>query len=364
MMKKKQLLTYVALGVGGVILAVAGTLLVRSVLQYRGHEQAASRLRLRLKDLYRTEVFPSRENVVRERQNQAQLEQWFDRLITRLGEGNVDREDRSPSQFIGRLERTRAALRQQAERARIRLPDLTANFAFGFERYTGTGALPAPDDVPRLTEQLIVITRLTRMLFDSEIQSLQAIQRDVFEEVPAVVMAREEPTGRRSGGTTRRSGGAPVDRVPARVRQPGQPGLLQGDDMFATYRFVLEFEAREEALARLLNALASDPLFTVVRTLRMRKAVADMVVVRPEIVMGENAGGASGRRASAGADLDDSFLFRGDAASVVDDPASVRPGASGVGQSHPVSGIEMEIPMQVRMEIDVYKFRSADEPQD
>lgn len=355
-MKRKQLLTYVLLGVGGVVLLSAAGLMVRSIMQYRAQEQAFTRLRSRLGQLYRSEVFPSQENVALEQRNREQLERWFDELITKLGEENVNRDDRSPSQFIGRLERTRAALRQQAERSRIRLPETGANFAFGFDRYAGTGELPSPEDVPRLTEQLIVITRLTRMLFDGEISALRAIERDVFEDAPAAAAVVEDR------GPVRRGTAPPVRRDAAarqRTQAPGRPGILGEGEMFTTYRFVLEFNAREEALAKVLNALASDSLYIVVRTVRLRKDVADMVAARP-VAPGAAAGGD--RRGGAEADVQ--FLFGGEASPAPAASAAPERAAPVLGPSHPVSGIEMETPLQVRMEIDVYKFRSADETRD
>ncbi len=355
-MKKKQIITYSASGAGVVVLLVVAGMLVRSIMQYREQEQAFNRLRSRLTQLYRAEVFPSEDNIALERENREQLEEWFERLVAKLGEENISRDDRSPSQFIGRLERSRNTLRQQAERVRMQLPEPSSDFAFGFERYAGTGLLPSPEDVPRLTEQLIIVTRLARLMYESEIGALRLIRRDVFEEdsVPDT-RAREPAPGRR--------GVAPVRRAPAReetVRVPRNPGVLGADDMFATYRFVLEFSAREEALTRFLNALAANPMYSVVRTVRLRKDVPAMVATQTEATV-------SGADRRSRSETDVSFLFGG-GDEAVQDPmttATATETASPLlGGSRPVSGIEMETPMQVRLEVDVYKFRSVDETRD
>lgn len=349
-MKKKQIITYGIIGVGILLILAAAGMLLRSIMQYREQEQAFSRLRSRLSELYRAEVFPSEENVEIERENRAQLEDWFAELLEQLGEGNIVRDDRSPSQFIGRLERARNSLREQADRSRVRLPERGEDFAFGFERYAGTGELPSPDDVPRLTEQLLITTQLTRMLYESEISHLKQIRRDVFEAEAEQEPADRAPTRRGTTQTTRRRSdrAMPADR---------NPGILGEDDMFATYRFVLEFEAREEALMRLLNALADSSLYTIVRRVQLRKDVPSMIATQREATDGEDA--------PREPEADVSFLFGEpdeDAAEEITEDYDGR--GPRLGDSQPVSGIEMETPMEVRLEVDVYKFRSVDETLD
>ncbi len=353
-MKKKQLITYSAIGVGVILLLAATGMLLRSIMQYREQEQAFSRLRSQLSQLYRAEVFPSEDNVALERENREQLDVWFENLLEHLGEGNIIRDDRSPSQFRGLLEQTHNTLRERAARARVRLPDRESDFAFGFERYAGTGLLPSPEDVPRLTEQLIITTSLSRMMYESEISALRSIRRDVFEAETAQEPRDTAPA--RRGATPARRGS---DRREAQVAPRGDPGIIEEGDMFATYRFVIEFEAREEALARFLNALASNPLYTVVRTIRMRKDVPSMIAIHTEGAAAE----ASSRESP---ESDVSFLFGtqdDDADSAESSPDAERRGPV-LGDSQPVSGIQMETPMQVRLVVDVYKFRGVDETLD
>ncbi|MFU8780444.1 MAG: hypothetical protein ACNA71_05400 [Kiritimatiellia bacterium] len=360
-MKKKELVTYILLGIGGLLVVLSAALLVLSIRQYREREQQFRGLRTQLMRLYASDVFPSAKNMEIERENRRQLEEWYQDLMLQLGRGNVLRDDRSPSQFIGRLDRTRNDLRQQAERNRVRLPDGSAVFAFGFERYAGTGQLPSPDDVPRLTEQLIIITRLTRLMIDSDISAVRSIQRDIFEERAAGATAQDPVPGVRGAAqpSPARRGASPDSRRAVAARGPAPDSRQQQARMFTTERIVLEFNAREESLARLLNALASNPMYTVVRAVRLQKDVPDMVPVRPAAGPGVSAD----RRPETETDL--SFLFGGGGVATAPAPAvAERPAGAVLGPSHPVSGIEMEIPMQVRLEIDVYKFRSADENRD
>ncbi len=350
-MKKKQIITLVACSIGGLLLLGAAYLLFRSMMQFRRVDAQFAQLQNRLGQFYRAEAFPSLENVGRERENQEEVEAWFAQLMAELGKGNVSSEERSPSRFVGVLERARERLLQQAASGRVRFPEGTrATFAFGFDRYVGTGRLPAPDDVPRLTEQLMLVTRLAWVLFESEITSLRSIERDVFEDGPAASVMEPTPTP-----TTRRSAARRADTAaaapPVRV-----PGIIAQDEDFGVYRFVLEFSARESALASVLNAFSSGPTFVVVRSLTLRKEVPNLLVVRTAPQPGAPAQPATARPVA-----DVSFLFGG-----LEDPAQERAAAprqesTVLGPSHPVSGIEMEIPMQVRLELDVYKFRGLDE---
>jgi hypothetical protein len=356
-MKKKQVVTYVLLGAGGLVIALAVTLLVRGVSQYRQKEEQFKRLRSQLTGLYASEVFPSAANTNLERDNRRQLEHWYRDVIQQLAKGNITSDERSPSQFIGRLDRARQDMKVSAERGRVRLPEGNTVFAFGFERYAGTGQLPAPDHVPRLMEQLIMVRLLTRLMIESEVTAITSIQREVFEE-RASDLSQSASSGDFGGQSsqastmrTRGSRGQGGAAVAEGVSASGSLPSSSASKMFSTYRFVLEFNAKEEALCKLLNALASSRLYTVVRTVRVRKDVPDMLPSR--------TGGPSG--AAPASDESLAFLFGGGAPATAAQPASAQTGGPSLGPSNPVSGIEMETPMQVRLEIDVYKFRSADE---
>jgi hypothetical protein len=354
-MKKKEIITYVLLGVGVLLLLGVGGLLVRSMMRFREREEGFGRLQNRLSELYRADVFPSMANVEIERENQVQLDVWFGEVMRQLSQGNshLTSDERSPSRFVGVLERARENLVQHGQRSRVRLPDANMNFAFGFERYAGTGQLPSPDDVPRLMEQLMIVTRVCRTIFESEVVALQAVRREEFED--AAPLPVQETQAVRRGPTARRGPAEPV--VPQTVARRN-PGLLADGDMFTTYRFVLEFTAREEALTRVLNSFAASPVYIVVRSVTLRKEVPALVPARSATVGG--AAGADRRSAPSAADMN--FLFGGEAPRVPEAPAPEEATRDNLlGPSHPVSGIEMEIPMQVRMEIDVYKFRGVDE---
>lgn len=287
----------------------------------------------RLSAFYEADVFPSDENVAREKQNRTKLEGWFDELTSELRKGNVVSSERSPSRFLGILERTRERLLQMAQEAGTRLPD---GFAFGFERYTGTGMLPSPDDVPRLTEQLVLITRLSRILFQNGVRELRVLERTVFEDAPATQPTVDTPPsavpGRRAARTPE-----PAAR-PRGVATAGQPGVIPDGALFGKYRFAIEFDAREENLLKVLNALASSQAFTVVNVIRLSKNVP---VFMPDERRSSTASPAETRRAADHATGD----------------AQESPVTRRVGPEFPISGLDKELPLRVRVEMDVYKFK-------
>jgi len=237
---------------------------------------------------------------------------WFDDLTSALRKGNVTSDERSPSRFVGILERTRERQVRDAQAAGTEIPPA---FAFGFDRYTGTGALPRPDDVPRLTEQLILINRICKILFDHRVKELRLVERDVFEE--DAVPSSPPPSGRLAAGLSVMADSRSTTAATS------QPGIVPEGGLFGKYRFTIEFNAKEAALINILNALASSQAFTVVNEVRVSKDIPVLIPTAADPSAGEKA----------------------------EDAAAL------LGPNYPVSGLEMEIPMRVRIELDVFKFK-------
>ncbi len=324
-MKRNQIITISVSVFGGLALLAAGWVLLRGVIRFNEASRSLEEAKHQLTGFYREPVFPSAENVKREQENTDQITFWFDELIETLREGNVVRTERSPSLFKSILEKAQERLKQEARTAGTQLP---AGFAFGFEKYTATGTLPAPDDVPRLAEQLILVTRISKILFDQRIKGLRVLERAVFEGA-AEVETSTAPAGGPQVGGRRASGGRPLARATAGAPSAAaaQAGMIPAGSLFGTYRFVLEFDSKETALIKILNALASSPAFTIVNIVRLSKDIPNLM---PTV---EDPWGATPD---------------GTAKSV----ASLH-----LGPNHPVSGLEMEIPLRVRLELDIYKFK-------
>lgn len=339
-MKKAQIITLSVCAVGGIALLAAALVLFRYVHRFNEASKALDKAKKQLAGHYQEPVFPSSGNVKQEQSNAEDLNRWFDQLEKALSTGNVNSSERSPSQFVGILERARAKLLREAQAAETELPE---NFAFGFERYAGTGTLPRPDDVPRLTEQLVLVNRVCKILFENRVKSIGLVERAGFEDTPAggatpatpVPVEAPPPAGRRAvAGRGRASAQQSAAVAPPAA---GQPGIIAGDALYGKYRFAFEFNAKESGLIGILNALTVSSSFTVVNLVRLAK---DVPVLMP----------TSGMRTQPGPDA--GVLPTG-----LPEAATLAPVISRLGPNYPVCGLEMEIPMRVRIELDVFKFK-------
>jgi len=332
-MKKAQIITISVCAVGAVALLAAGFVLYRGVARFGEARDALNTAKARLEGFYQEAVFPSATNVLREQSNTQQLDRWYRDLAAELRKGNVVSTERSPSAFkTVFLEKTLERLLREAQAAGTELP---ANFGFGFEQYAGTPILPRPDDVPRLMEQLVLVNRVCRILFENRVKAISSVGRAMFEEqMPTVSTASEPPPSPVAARRPVRRGAAAVEAPPPGVAS--QPGVVPAGALFGKYRFVFEFSSKESALVGVLNALAASPSFTVVKVVRLTKGVPVLIPVQVDTT-------ASGGVPAPGL-----------GAAPVATPALT---AVRLGPNYPVSGLEMEIPMQVRIELDVFKFK-------
>ncbi len=334
-MKKAQIITLSLCAVGVIALLTASYVLFRGISRFGQARKALSAAQARLEGFYQDSVFPSDDNVRRENTNTLALARWFDALSAELRKGNVVSKERSPSAFkTVHLEKTLEQLLREAQAAGTELPP---DFGFGFELYAGKPNLPRPEDVPRLMEQLELVKRISRILFDNRVKALSSVGRATFEnQVPTVAPAAAaavpvpDPTPARRGAPRR--GGAQPPAAEPTWSAASQPGMVPAGALFGKYRFVIEFSAKESALTGVLNALAASPSFTVVKILRLTKGVPVLIPVQVDSSTAGPAVSELGTLPVAA--------------------PSVR-----LGPNYPVSGLEMEIPMQVRMELDVFKFK-------
>jgi len=329
-MKKAQIITISVCAVGAIALLLSTVVLYRGVSGFKTASGSLKTARSKLERFYREPVFPSAANVQLEKANAGQVDRWYDELAAQLRKGNVVSKERSPSAFkTVYLARTLERLFREAQAAGTELPD---GFGFGFERYAGTPTLPRPDDVPRLMEQLVLINRFSRILFANRIKAVSAVERAVFEDLVQAAPAPEPVQTRRNVRRNTRQTAAPA---PAAVKS-AEPGVVPEGGLFGSYRFAIEFTAKETALLGVLNALSASPSFTVIKIVRLNKNVPELMPVVQQAAEARVALPVPGFGAAA--------------------PATPQPVVR-LGPNYPVSGLELEIPMQVRMELDVYKFK-------
>lgn len=295
-----------------VLLLAAGALLGRAILRLNSTKNDIRTCMTTLDGLYANNPFPSPGNVEREKENGHKLLGWFKEL-TKLARGEQEPPvERTPSNFMSLLGDRRAQLSQMANKNGV---ELAPSFAFGFDRYFAAGStLPAKEDVPRLTEQLMIIDKLSAALFDEHVSALLSIEREEFEASSA-------------GATAKRRGA----RRPAMTGPAvANTGLIGKDDLFGKMHFVIEMRAREKSLMSVLNRLAREDLFVTVTGVGVEKERSDILPVEEDETTKEVDAAAEG----------------------------------GVAQTNQIpsrsqriiSGTEVEQPMKVILDLDVYKF--------
>jgi hypothetical protein len=341
-MKTAKIVIAAGCAIGGILFLGAGFVLYRGIVRFHTAKADLDVAKRNLAGYYDAKVFPSNGNVKQELDNAEQLDVWFNDLMSTLEKGNVVSSERSPSKFIGVSEAVRKRLVAEGQRSGAELPTPAQSFAFGFDRYSGTGTLPKPADVPRLMEQLAIINRLTMVMFNNRIKSISKIERDEFEDStgPVNENASGESNRRpRRGGSSSRTTRSPSSRASSASKTSvKKAGIIGDDDLFAKLHFAFEFRAKESALVGILNALSTPPMFLVVTSLSVKKDTPELVPMVPEVEDERAELSGFGDTTAKAAPEEEQKL----------------------GPNYPVCGIKMEIPMEIRLELDVYKFGEAD----
>jgi len=310
-MKTKKSLLFLAGTLGfAIVLAVAAFLLVRGIIRLNSTESDLTTRKAELDGFYANNPFPSPGNVQRENENGKALLGWFRALVGLAREGQVQPAERSPSNFMSLLGDRRTQLSQMAASNNVAL---AREFVFGFDRYFAAGStLPAPEDVPRLTLQLLMIDKLCTVLFEERVSEVLGIEREEFESTAA-------------GGSSKR-------RVLGRPAMQGagvaNAGLIVKDSLLGKMHFVVDLRVREKALFGVLNRLARHDLFVVVTGVGIDKDASDVKPVVKRRRDGDAAPTAEGAKTN-------------------DVPAHAE---------RIIAGLEVERPMKVTLDVDVYRF--------
>jgi hypothetical protein len=242
----------------GLMFITAGALVYRGRIDFLRVETDLQGKFNDLKALYQRDPFPSGDNVAVERKNLEVLGQELADLLTVMGRGQVESVDQSPPKFMAQFWDVRRELKAGAKEMGVSLAG-GDEFDFGFGRHMH-GNLPAPQDVPRLTQQLKITQALCGVLYASRVSELRGIGREEFE-VDAVIDAGVKPAApsrRRAEAAS-----ASINTVNS------DAGKIPPDQLFGNWHFVLQFSAKEAALVGVLNGLARSPVFAVVTRLEI-----------------------------------------------------------------------------------------------
>ena len=312
------------------VLGIAAVVMIRSIARTARIRGELDRKLIQLQIFYKKDPFPSPGNVSNQQAAVQVLTAELDALLVAAGRGQTKPEDHTPPGFANLLGDMRNRLLAMAEKNQTATPG--RHFAFGFDRYFGPGSsLPAPEDVPRLCQQLAALDAVCTVLFDEKISELLAIEREEFETA-------------RAAGTR-----APTARLKAMTGTvAAKAGVVEKDALFAKLHFVVEFKAREKALTGVLNRLARQKLFVVVTGLTMSKEAPD---VRPANSVVETAVAPQDEEAGPF----DPVRAREQAAALLAQLAAMTP------EDRTISGLGCENLMRVVLELDVYHFRTSQE---
>ena len=224
------------------IVTVAG-LFISSRL-YSRQALALDTVTTQLQQLCRLDPFPVAANVHKEAENLKDIIDQYNELNEFMRAGQIDLQPMKAVDFMHFREKSLRKLRSSLQSARIKFP---VKYAFGFDKYEG-GQMPASGDVPGLVQQLNIIEVLCEILKEAGITELVAIKRENIE------LLRPPVASRRHG------------RAPSPEAAGNAPG---GNKLVYSQHFEISFQARENAVIKILNLLASQPMFMVVTRVEM-----------------------------------------------------------------------------------------------
>jgi hypothetical protein len=332
----------VAIVIGSLLLVmflVMGFFLYRKVIEYRQSSIALGRGLALQKQLYGRQPFPSPENIEREHANLDRIREEFRNLLELLSDSQVEPVDQKPAAFSTQFWKVREELLAQARDRRIGVP---SEFAFGFQRHMAGDLTPYPD-VPRLTQQLIIVQELCKVLYEAKIDELKAVIREEFEgdtvagTETGVAPVTPVPSGRRGARS------APPTAVVAENPVVKETGVIPEGELFGKMHFVFRFSARESVVFDILNKLARHPLLIVVSRV-------DLVSEEPAV--SHLAGPPAAPEAATPSPAE------GGEGSLMPPPARM-PAPDPTDRDQRIR-YGRESKMAVTLEVDVYRFRKED----
>ena len=282
-MSKQQI---VGLGCGGAFVVVAGLigymLFDASVERSEAEENLADAMS-RFMQYNEAAVFPSAKSIASVKSNETSLVAWRESAMELAARGDrPPPAQEEPSVFKQRLqaEVRRMAALSGGVGGHISAP----GFLFGFEQYLGeSGVLPQSADVPRLAVQLETIAHLVDTFAEAGVLEVKSVRRLEQKQVAET----EEETSR-----------------PAR-KKAKQKKKAENEDAakMSCFEYAFEINVRPAALVQVLNLLAADVRFILVKDL-MFQETADTIMERisaKETAEAQAAAPASSRRRRRGA---------------------------------------------------------------
>lgn len=327
-MDPKQKLIAIAVGsVCGLIIVALAVLLVLQIGRMGEAREARDGAESTINGYYAAKPYPSDANRKVREQDETLRTQWADKARAVLTHGLDVPQGESPSQFVQRIgETVRALNARQGSAAPAGQQEQPMDYSFG--RYVVQGTMPKDADVSRLAQQFAVIEHVCDQLLDNGAVSITAVTREQFDAAEAKPEEEQTRTRRRRRRTEE------AEPAVAAVGAAVDPILAKDGVRRETYS--IAFTAPYTAIAKTVNALATDKLFVVVTDLEVSAPVSvaarvDELTKKRQAVKSAAARRASNSRAAAqqqaAAPADETPLFEGasPAERLVTDPAQAVP---------------------------------------
>lgn len=241
--------------VSGVLLLLlllgAAALVVRGFLQFSEVSGSLAASKSSLQSLYDQKPFPSKDNLMIEQDNIRVIKQEVADLQCAMGAGQIEPLGQSPAKFITQFWETRNRLLSRAGVAAIKVDK---QFDFGFGRHM-KGDLPAPQDVPRLTQQLKIVEGICNILYASKISALSALARQEFETGVASTPVPAKPVA--------------ATAIDIRNTQDPEAGKIPAGQQYGRWHFVVRFTGTEQSVLAAVNGFANNAVFIVVTRMNL-----------------------------------------------------------------------------------------------
>ncbi len=325
-MKRQQIVLIVCGALMAIFCLGAGWFLFSAMMERSAAADQRNEAYQQVQKIYGSKVFPSEENIARVNDDRKALEAWLTTASALVHKGDLLIDTNSPAVFKQSLQRTVRELSAQPGAIKGKVVD--SGFSFGFDKYLGDSAsLPEKENVWRLTQQLTIIEKICKELYAANILSLEKVQRETFDDV-SLDQPKEESGGRRRSRK---------DRQPER-KAAAPAGMVSGaSEYYSKQRFSFVFQARPAALVEALNRLTAMDLFVVVSDTEFRKT-DDPLLKRDTRKREKEAQGGVAAEGLGGAAVDLATVPH--EARIVSDP-------------------ELEPPVSVKLDIDVYSFEGV-----
>lgn len=273
---RKNSTLIIGLGSALILFGIALFFLIRNQSAYNESKSALALAKNRLASLNNRNPFPSEVNIDQTRDQIASIKTNYAAIMEILQNEQVSTEPIEPARFAQLLELAARRIREKAAAEEVILP---ADPGLGFKDYVA-GKLPPnnPAVMDRLVIQIKTIENLFDHMINAKVVSVDAIQRDQFENTfSATGNQGESPAAETSEPDTRRRGFV-IGRDAAtdtRSSASGIPSAPQSD-LYTTERFTIEFTARESAVWDVLNRLGSSKIAYAVVDLNLSNTAINL----------------------------------------------------------------------------------------